>query len=255
MDNNTPQPLLVKLGVWGIKTRATALAFIWICMGIAIVSAIRHFWIGLVMLLAAAWYWYAMRWIDKHGGWKAIHHMRSKRTKQLISSLMIIVVAIAAKTFLIEHFRIPQNGMYPGLPAGSGFWAYKRAYSASTQVKRGDIVVFTHLQNGQPYTYIWRVIGLPGDTIIAASESLTVNGRPVLHERIREEENAGIFREKIDEATFEVAFAQSPKHRPPDASLTVPPDHFFVMGDNRLNAFDSRYFGPISFSSIIGRKL
>ncbi len=207
------------------------------------------------MLLAAAWYWYAMRWIDKHGGWKAIHHMRSKRTKQLISSLMIIVVAIAAKTFLIEHFRIPQNGMYPGLPAGSGFWAYKRAYSASTQVKRGDIVVFTHLQNGQPYTYIWRVIGLPGDTIIAASESLTVNGRPVLHERIREEENAGIFREKIDEATFEVAFAQSPKHRPPDASLTVPPDHFFVMGDNRLNAFDSRYFGPISFSSIIGRKL
>lgn len=122
-------------------------------------------------------------------------------------------------------------------------------------MKRGDIVVFTHLQNGQPYTYIWRVIGLPGDTIIAASESLTVNGRPVLHERIREEENAGIFREKIDEATFEVAFAQSPKHRPPDASLTVPPDHFFVMGDNRLNAFDSRYFGPISFSSIIGRKL
>jgi hypothetical protein len=71
MNNDTPpRPLLVKLGVWGIKTRATALAFIWICVGIAIVSAIRHFWIGLVMLLAAAWYWYAMRWVDNHGGWK-----------------------------------------------------------------------------------------------------------------------------------------------------------------------------------------
>ena len=70
MNNDTPRPLLVKLGVWGIKTRATALAFVCICVGIAVVSAIRHFWIGLVMLLAAAWYWYAMRWVDKHGGWK-----------------------------------------------------------------------------------------------------------------------------------------------------------------------------------------
>src|SRR5438552_17790946 len=104
--------------------------------------------------------------------------MRSKRIKQLISGLVIIAVAVTAKAFLIEHFRIPQNGMYPGLPAGSGFWAYKRAYSAPAQVKRGDIIVFTHhLQNGQPYIYIWRVIGLPGDIIIAAGESLTVNGR------------------------------------------------------------------------------
>ncbi len=87
--------------------------------------------------------------------------MRSKRIKQLITGLVIIAVVIVAKTCLIGHYRIPQNGMYPGLPAGSGFWAYKRAYSAPAQVKRGDIVVFTHLQNGQPYIYIWRIIGLP----------------------------------------------------------------------------------------------
>jgi signal peptidase I len=181
--------------------------------------------------------------------------MRSKRIKQLIIGLVIIALAIAAKAFLIGHYRIPQNGMYPGLPAGSGFWAYKRAYSAPTRVKRGDIIVFTHLQNGQPYVYIWRVIGLPGDTIIAAGESLTINGRPVLRERIREEDSAVIFREKIDEETFEVAFAQTAKRRPPDASLTVSSDHFFVMGDNRFAAYDSRYFGPISFDSIIGKKL
>ncbi len=181
--------------------------------------------------------------------------MRSKRTKQLISGFVIIAMAIAAKIFLIQHFRIPQNGMYPGLPVGSGFWAYKRAYTRPTQVKRGDIIVFTHLQNGRPYIYIWRVIGLPGDTIVAAGESLTVNGRPVVRERVREQEGAVIFREKIDEATFEVAFAQSPKQRAPDASLAVPADHFFVMGDNRSAAYDSRYFGPISFDSIIGKKL
>ncbi|WP_424594824.1 signal peptidase I [Bradyrhizobium sp.] len=52
-----------------------------------------------------------------------------------------------------------------------------------------------------------------------------------------------------------MAFESSPLDRAPDASVKVPPDQFFVMGDNRLDARDSRYFGPISFSSIIGRKL
>jgi len=70
MDDNTLRPLLVRVGLWGIKTRTTALMFIWICIGIAVVSAIRHFWIGLIMLVAAAWYWYAMRWMDQRDGWK-----------------------------------------------------------------------------------------------------------------------------------------------------------------------------------------
>ena len=181
--------------------------------------------------------------------------MRSKRISQLIVSVVIIVVAIAAKTFLIAHYRIPQNGMYPDLPAGSGFWAYKCAYSVPTQVRRGDVVVFNHVENGTAYIYIWRIVGLPGDTVVAAGESLTVNGRLVLRERIREEQSAVICREKIDDATFEVAFLRSPKQRPPDASIKVPPDHFFLMGDNRLAAYDSRYFGPVSFESIIGKKL
>src|SRR5207247_10320419 len=155
--------------------------------------------------------------------------MRSKRTKQLISGFVIIAMAIAAKIFLIQHFRIPQNGMYPGLLAGSGFAAYKRAYTRPTQVKRGDIIVFTHLQNGRPYIYIWRVIGLPGDTIAAAGESLTVNGRPVVRERIREEDGAVIFREKIDEATFKVTFAQSRKQRAADASLAAAARNFCVL--------------------------
>jgi hypothetical protein len=54
----------------GHQNPLTALIFICICVGIAVVSVIRYFWIGLVMLLAAASYWYAMRWMDKHGGWK-----------------------------------------------------------------------------------------------------------------------------------------------------------------------------------------
>lgn len=152
-----------------------------------------------------------------------------------------------------SHF--PQNGMYPGLPAGSGFWAYKHAYSSPSQVKRGDVIVFTRVQNERPYIYIWRVVGLPGDTVAAVGESLTVNARPVTRERIREEQSAVVFRERLDGAAYEVAFSESSKQRPPDSTVIVPAGYFFVMGDNRFSAYDSRHFGPIAFDSIIGKKL
>jgi signal peptidase I len=64
-----------------------------------------------------------------------------------------------------------------------------------------------------------------------------------------------LYRETIDGASYEVAVDPRTQQRPPDTEITVPPGHFFVMGDNRLNALDSRFFGPISFSSIIGKKL
>jgi signal peptidase I len=136
------------------------------------------------------------------------------------------------------------------LPAGSSVFAAKRAYSGSSSVKRGDIVVFVHEENGQRYNYIWRVIALPGEKIEASRESLAVNGQPVQRQRVCEADGKRIFREQIGDASYEVAFEVSPR-----ASITVPPDQFFVMGDNRFDARDSRYFGLITFASIIGKRL
>ncbi len=183
--------------------------------------------------------------------------MHRKTTKQIITGIVIIagVLAITAKVFFIGHYVIPQNGMFPGLPAGSRVWGYKHAYSSSSQVRRGEVVVFTHFQDGRPYIYIWRVVGLPGDMVASIGESVAVNGHPVTRERVREEQDTAIFRETLGGTTYEIAFNQSLKQRPPDASLTVPPNHFFVMGDNRFGAYDSRYFGPIPFDSIVGKKL
>lgn len=186
--------------------------------------------------------------------------MASRTSKIILGSGAAVLLALLAsllvvKALFLGDYVIPQNGMYPGLPSGSRLLTIKHPYAAPSEVKRGDIVVFTRDQSGGRYIYIWRVVGLPGDTIEAAGASLVINGRPVVRERIREEQGTVIFRERLDEAAYEIAISQSPREPPPDASVIVPSDHFFVLGDNRLNAVDSRFFGSIPFGAIIGRKL
>lgn len=166
-----------------------------------------------------------------------------------------LVAIVVIKTFFVSNFRIPQNGMYPGLPAWSRVFVWKRAYPDVSRVRRGDVVVFLREEGGQQYTYIWRVIGLPGEKVESTGETLTLNGQAPQRERLREADGMTIYRETIEGASYEIAFDPRVAQRPPDTSITVPPGHFFVMGDNRFDAVDSRYFGPISFGSIIGKKL
>ena len=181
----------------------------------------------------------------------------SSKTKKIVTwgVVAFALVLIAIKTFFIGFYRIPQNGMYPGLPTGSAILTARHAYSGALSVKRGDIVVFVREENGQHYNYIWRVVALPGERVEASGLSLTINGQAVQRKSVREADGKSVFREQIGEVSYEVAFDPSPRYHPPDASVTVPSDKFFVMGDNRFDARDSRYFGPISFSSIIGKKL
>jgi len=173
----------------------------------------------------------------------------------VIGVIAVALVLLAVKSFVIGFYRIPQNGMYPGLPAGSRIFAARHAYSSAASVQRGDIVVFIREEHGQHYNYIWRIIALPGELVVASAESLTINGKAVQRQRLREADGKTVYREQIGEVTYEVAFEASPRYVPPDVSITVPPDHFFVMGDNRFDARDSRYFGPVAFASIIGKKL
>ena len=172
-----------------------------------------------------------------------------------LSAIGVVLALLAVKTFFIGYYRIPQNGMYPTLPAGSLLFTLKRPYSDVSNVKRGDIIVFVREQDGGRYNYIWRVIGLPGEKVEASGELLTINDQPVRRERVGELDGKKIFREQIDHASYQISFDPSARDRPPDAFVTVPSEHLFVMGDNRFSAYDSRYFGPISFGSIIGKKL
>jgi hypothetical protein len=69
-NNPTARPFLVRVGLWGLKTRQSALAFMWLCIIGAVVSVLLKYRLGALLLVAALWYAYAVRWVDKNEGWK-----------------------------------------------------------------------------------------------------------------------------------------------------------------------------------------
>jgi signal peptidase I len=171
------------------------------------------------------------------------------------ASVLLALLFIFFHYLNLSYYQIPQNGMFPGTPAGSRLFAKRNPYNGPSDVLRGDIVVFTRTENGNQYTYIWRVVGLPGDVLQTMGDSLVVNGQELEREQARDDGDFVIYREANGSASYEVAYGTIPPSSPPaDATITVPPEHFFVVGDNRHNARDSRYFGPIPFESIIAKK-
>ena len=171
------------------------------------------------------------------------------------AALLIVGALVIVRAFLVNLSVVPQNGMYPTIPAGSFVLSWKQPYDAIGEVRRGDVVLFERARDGQTYIYVWRVVGLPGDDVVATGETLKLNGVQVGREHLRDEGTIAVFRETAGGASYEIAIARAPREVPPDVEVTVGPDELFVLGDNRYGAVDSRYFGPIKFSTIAGRKL
>lgn len=151
--------------------------------------------------------------------------------------VVVVVVALAVafgiKSFLIQPYYIPSGSMIPTLAIGDRILVNKVAYDIHG-VHRGDIVVFAKPPRdvGDPEVkdLVKRVIGLPGETISSASGHVLINGH-VLNEPYLP---AGI------------AFG------PPIQTQVIPANHYFMMGDNRGDSKDSRYFGPVARSLFVG---
>jgi len=176
--------------------------------------------------------------------------------RKLVVGIVLGLLAFGATKLILagRWYRIPQNGMFPGLPAGSYLLVRPHAYSSPSEVQRGDVVVFQRIENGANYTYIWRVLGLPGDSVEVAGKRVAINGSELSRQRIREEAGHIIYRETNSPASYEVAYPTTVgATEPPASSLAVPADEFFVLGDNRNNARDSRYFGTVPFAAITGK--
>ena len=185
----------------------------------------------------------------------------------LQSLLGAVVVALFVITFLGQAFQIPAQSMEGTLLIGDyvmvdkvhfahgGFWGNLLPYQ---EVHRGDVVVFRPPPHPDQF-YVKRVIGLPGDRVRLVSKQVFVNGEPVLESYTQHLQDDDHYRDNFPQ--LEISADQDPRWRAEMRSavrhgeLIVPPDSYFVLGDNRERSLDSRYWGFVPRQNIIGRPL
>ncbi len=202
----------------------------------------------------------------------------------------VILAVFLLRSFLVEPFKIPSGSMIPTLQVGDFILVNKYTYGVRLPIvgkklveinspQRGDVMVF-HYPENPSMDYIKRIVGLPGDTIAYRDKKVFVNG--VLQEQQRDGEynyvESGLrfvhterFNEKLDGRSHAMlinpevpgihlgSVAEFP-HREAcsynnddEARCTVPPGHYFMLGDNRDNSRDSRYWGFVPDHLIVGK--
>lgn len=176
----------------------------------------------------------------------------------LVFSLLLAVGFLGALGWVALTFKlytVPQKGMYPSIAAGDKVVGRRRAYESASEVQRGDVVVFSEKKDGKPYDFIWRVIGLPGEEIAMVDDVVIVDGKRFERQRLREEGPIAIFSERIGDKSWTVALPEPATDR---KKANMPPrklgdGEFFLLGDNRHDAYDSRETGPVPYAKIAAK--
>jgi len=192
--------------------------------------------------------------------------------KEIFPLLILGVVLFAIRSSLADWNDVPTGSMKPTILEGDRVYVNKLAYDLKvpfstlhmaewSNPKRGDIVVFYSPHDGQ--RLIKRVIGLPGDTIELRNDALILNGQPVQYEPIAQEllrytaatdRASHVFAaEQLPGQTHAVAGWPAVQAKRDFGPFPVPEGRYFMMGDNRDDSFDSRYWGAVDRKQIIGR--
>ncbi len=174
---------------------------------------------------------------------------RSRFRENVEAILIAVIIALFIRTFVVQAFKIPSGSMKPTLQIGDHILVNKFIYgvkipylsSVILPVKdpqRGDIVVFKFPVDPRK-DFIKRVIAVPGDVVEIRDKAIFINGRQVNHD-------FGVF---SDPRTI----AGNLKPRDNLGPITVPKDALFVMGDNRDESFDSRFWGFVPIRDVSGK--
>jgi signal peptidase I len=155
--------------------------------------------------------------------------------------VVALLLAVGVRDYVAQMFFIPSGSMLPTLQIGDRIVVDKLSYRLH-RVQRGDIVVFSKppLEDADFSDLVKRVVGLPGDIVSSVDGKLYVNGKPL--------PQPWLPRPVPVTSPSPLAAGFSLNH-----PYTVPAGHYYVMGDNRTDSEDSRYFGPIAASSIVGK--
>lgn len=162
--------------------------------------------------------------------------------------IIALVLALFIRTFIIQAFKIPSGSMLPTLLIGDHLLVNKFIYGVKVPFsgkiliplkdpKPNDVVVFKFPQDPK-LDYIKRVIGVGGDVIEGRDKTIFINGKPF-----------------DDKYGFHVDNTVIKGIRDNFGPITIPPDNVFVMGDNRDNSYDSRFWGFVDHKAILGKAL
>lgn len=196
----------------------------------------------------------------------------------------VILVVFVLRSFLVEPYKIPSGSMIPTLLVGDFILVNKYTYGIRLPVinkkivaldnpKRGDVMVFRYPVNPS-LDYIKRVVGVPGDRITYFNKQLKINGKDVPQEQNEAYLGTGLFytpkyQEQLGEIRHPILLdreAETPilpitrfphiencLYNADGVECVVPPGHYFMMGDNRDNSQDSRYWGFVPDENIVGK--
>ncbi|MGE0351883.1 MAG: signal peptidase I [Gemmatimonadales bacterium] len=191
------------------------------------------------------------------------------------SIAIALVVWLFLRTFLIEAFRIPSGSMENTLLVGDFLFVNKLLYGAEVPLtgkhlpavrepKRGDIVVFDSVEPETPdLKVVKRLIGMPGDTLMMENGDLYLNGvrqiEPYALRTDPQKSEDPVNRAKMRQWQVKYLVNRDPATYQPDVHdwgpIVVPPDSFFMMGDNRDSSYDGRYWGFLPRLNVRGRPL
>jgi signal peptidase I len=180
---------------------------------------------------------------------------RKSTAREYFESIVIaVILALFVRTWVVQAFKIPTGSMENNLLIGDHLLVNKfvfgptasaidRAVLPVRDVRRGDIVVFKYPDEPER-DFIKRVIGLPGDTLELRAKKVYVNGQPLDEPYVH-------FLVPASEGSEVTSMDVRDRYGP----VSVPADQYFVMGDNRDNSQDSRYWGFLPRSYIKGKAL
>jgi signal peptidase I len=181
--------------------------------------------------------------------------MKKSAVREYFEALVIaVVLALFVRTFVFQAFKIPTGSMEPNLLIGDHLIVNKMIFAPAVttiergllprrDIVRGDVIVFKYPED-PARDFIKRVIGLPGDQLELRRKKMYVNGKAI----------------EEPYAHFIVPLSQEGAERGGDlreeyGPVTVPAGQFFVMGDNRDNSQDSRYWGFLPATYVKGKAL
>jgi signal peptidase I len=215
--------------------------------------------------IISAVYWLMQR--SKNNLFSAKKPILVEYSKSFFPVLLFVLVL---RSFIVEPFRIPSSSMMPTLLIGDFILVNKFSYGVRLPVvntkiidigkpERGDIMVFRYPKNPS-LDYIKRVIGLPGDKVGYFDKHVYINGQRISQEPLGLYQGVGqgdnmtnslLQRELLPLQEHDILIMSE---RPSiEGETIIPEGHYFMMGDNRDNSNDSRYWGTVPEENIVGK--